>query len=399
MFKMNTTLREGIDWVGYVDWNVRDFHGYMTPRGSTYNAYLIQDKKIALIDSVKAPFSEYLLKNIKEIIGDRKIDYLVCNHSELDHAGSIPAVMAAYPDAVVVTTAKCEKTLAMHFDTSGWKFQTVKTGDTLSLGNRTLTFIETPMVHWPESMFSYMPEEKILFSMDAFGQHYSTSNHFDDEVDLDMMMFEAKVYYASIVMPYNKQVRKVLEAAGGLKIEIIATAHGVIWRSHVGKIIEAYKEWSSDKFKRKVVVMYDTMYSATAKMAEAIYEGALIPGVEVSLIHVRKTDLASIAYEIIDTAGVAFGSAIVNMDIMPTAHAVLSYLNGLKANGRAGLAFGSYGWSSGALDVIEDYFKKLKWESVREPVKSNFHPTPEILAECRKAGRELAEKAYEIGVS
>ncbi|MCX6645580.1 MAG: FprA family A-type flavoprotein [bacterium] len=396
---MNTTLRDGIDWVGFVDWNVRDFHGYITKRGSTYNAYLIQDKKIALIDTVKGPFSEHLLNNIRDIIGNRKIDYLVCNHSELDHAGSIPAVMSAYPDAVVVCTAKCEKTLAMHFDTSGWKFQAVKTGDSLSLGNRTLTFIETPMVHWPESMFTYMPEEKILFSMDAFGQHYATSNRFDDEVDLDAAMFEAKVYYASIVMLYNTQVRKVLEAAGGLKIEIIATAHGVIWRSHIGKIIEAYKEWSSERFRRKVVVMYDTMWNSTEKMAEAIYEGALIPGVEVSLIHIRKTDLASIAYEIIDAAGVAFGSAILNLDIMPTAHAVLSYLNGLKATGRAGLAFGSYGWSAGAVDEIENYFRKLKWESIREPIRSNFSPTPEILAECRKAGRELAEKAYEIGSS
>lgn len=394
---MDISLRDGIDWVGYVDWNLRDFHGYNTLRGATYNSYLIRDKKIALVDAVKAPFSGNLLSNIHALIGNRKIDFFICNHAESDHSGSIPAVMNAYPDALIVCTEKCEKTLGKLFDTSGWKFRTVKTGDSISLGDRTLEFIETPMVHWPESMFTYLPEEKILFSMDAFGQHYATSQRFDDEISLGTALFEAKIYYANIVMPFSRQCIKATEDVSGLDIEMIAPSHGVIWRSHVKDILDAYSDWIFNRFKRKVLVIYDTMWNSTERMAEAIYEGACIPGVDVRLINIRKSNLTNIAAEILDAAAVAFGSATLNRDMMPMAHAVMSYLNGLRPEGRIAFAFGSYGWGKGGVEEIEKYFGKLKWEVVRDPVKSNYAPTPEVLDECNEAGRELAKRAFEIG--
>ena len=198
---MNITLRENIEWVGYVDWTVRDFHGYDTARGATYNAYLVRDEKTALIDAVKAPFADQLIKNVAALTGLDKVDYIVCNHAEPDHAGALPAAMAAMPNATLVCDKKCIDALGEHFDVSGWKVEIVKTGDTISLGKRSLSFIETPMVHWPESMFTYIPEEKILFSMDAFGQHYASSQRFDDEVNINDVLYEAKAYYANIVMP------------------------------------------------------------------------------------------------------------------------------------------------------------------------------------------------------
>lgn len=208
---MNTTPRDNIDWVGYVDWTVRDFHGYTSERGTTYNTYLIRNEKKALIDTVKAPYGQHLLQNISALMPLRSIDYVVCNHAEPDHTGALPEIMVAMPNATLVCDQKCKDALSRHFDTPGWKFKVVKTGDTVSLGDRTLHFIETPMVHWPESMFTYVPEEKLLFSMDAFGQHHASSQRFDDEVPLETALQEAKSHYANILMPYGKQVAKVLQ--------------------------------------------------------------------------------------------------------------------------------------------------------------------------------------------
>ncbi len=394
---MNTTLCEGIDWVGYVDWHVRDFHGYQTDRGATYNAYIIRDEVTVLIDTVKAPFSEKLLRNIKSFTDLDKVDFVVCNHAEPDHSGSLPVVMKAMPDATLVCTAKCEKTLTHHYDTSGWKFRIVKTGDKIPLGSRSMEFIETPMAHWPESMFTYIPEEKILFSMDAFGQHYATSQRFDDEVKLSTAIDEAKIYYANILMPFPRQCRKALEDAGKLEIEMIAPSHGIIWRSHIEEIIEKYSEWANNQVKPKVVVIYDTMWNSTGDMAETIYEGANRPGVEVVLIHIRRTTLTRIATEILDASAVAFGSATLNRDMMPMASAVMTYLKGLRAVGKVGFSFGSHGWGRGGPEAIEDQFNELKWGVLRKPIKCKYAPTPEVLDECRAAGRELAEWAFDMG--
>jgi flavorubredoxin len=393
---MSRALRENIDSVGQVDWTVRDFHGYEARRGTTYNAYLVRDDKTALIDTVKEPYAERLLRNVAELTDLSRVNYIVCNHAEPDHAGALAEVIKAIPGATLLCNKKCQAALAAHHDIAGWKIQIVATGDSVSLGNRSLQFIDTPMVHWPESMFTYIPEEKLLFSMDAFGQHWADSRRFDDEAPLDITMEEAKSYYANIVMPYGKQVAKVLNQLADREIEMIAPSHGLIWRKYVPRILEAYRDWSVCRPKPKVLVIYDTMWDSTGRMAQAVLDGASVPGVETQLIHVRKTDLTRIVTEIIDTAAVAFGSPTLNSDMMPMAAATLTYIKGLRPTGKVGFAFGSYGWGRGGPEAIDEFMKAMKWETLRDPLRAQYRPTPEILDECRKSGKLLAQKAIEM---
>ena len=390
---MIVPVRDSIDWVGFVDWNVRDFHGYETARGATYNAYLIRDQKTALIDTVKAPYGPSLLEKASSLVDLNRVDYVICNHAEPDHAGEFGTVMKALPNATLVCDTKCRDALAKHHDMTGWKVHTVATGDTLSLGSRTLHFIETPMVHWPESMFTYVPEDKLLFSMDAFGQHYASTLKFDDEVDLGLVMYEAKAYYANIIMPYGKQVQRTLKAVADLEIDMIAPAHGIIWRSHPKEIIDLYDRWSRFEPRAKVLVMYDSMWGSTGEMAEAIVDGASLPGVEVELIHVRRSNLTKMASGVLDAAGVAFGSSTLNSNLMPEAAAVLTYLKGLRPQNKAGFAFGSYGWGRGGPEGVDEYLKSFRWDILREPLRAQYRPTAEVLQECRDAGKALAEKA------
>jgi len=394
---MDTALRENIDWVGYVDWSVRDFHGYNTARGATYNAYLVRDEKTALIDAVKESYADELLKSIAALVDPTSVKYVVCNHAEPDHAGGLSRVMAALPTATLVCDQKCALALSQHHDTSGWKIQIVATGDTVSLGSRTLRFLETPMVHWPESMVTYVPEEELLFSMDAFGQHYATSQRFDDQVSLATMMDEARAYYANIVMPFGRQVAALLRKTAKLDLSMIAPAHGVIWRKHTPMILEAYRNWADCRPKPKVLVIYDTMWDSTGRMARAILAGASLPGVEAQLIHVRNSNLTRIATEVLDAAAIAFGSSTLNQGLMPMAAAVLTYLKGLRPVGKVGLAFGSYGWGAGGPKAVDEYLKAMKWEVLRAPLKAQYRPTPEVLDECHAAGTMLAEKAKVMG--
>ena len=389
-------LCDGTHWVGSIDWNVRDFHGYSTDHGTTYNAYLLRDEKTALIDTVKEPYGSQLLEKIAALAEPSSVDYVVSNHAEPDHTGAMPRVMEALPNATLLCDKRCAATLAQHFDTSGWKTEIVATGDTVSLGRRTLQFLETPMVHWPESMFTYVPEDKLLFSMDAFGQHYATSGRFDDELPLSAVMEEAKAYYANIVVPFGKQVAKVLGQVAGFDVEMIAPSHGVIWRSHVGRILEAYEHWSVCRPKPKVLVIYDTMWESTGRMAEAIAEGASSGGVEVVLLHIRHTSLTRIATEVLDAAAVAIGSSTLNRGMMPAAAAALAYLKGLRPGGKAGFAFGSYGWGSGRPEGIHGWLEEMKWEIVRQPLSVQYRPTPAVLDECRQAGTMLAGKARSL---
>lgn len=390
---METSLRPNIDWVGFVDWNVRDFHSYDTFRGATYNAYLVRDEKTALIDTVKAPYASNLLANIRELTDLSSVDYVVCNHAEPDHAGALGEVLKRLPNATLLCNQKCFDTLSMYFDTSDWKYEIVAEGDTRSLGSRTLAFVNTPMVHWPESMMTYVPEEKLLFSMDGFGQHYASSHRFDDENPLDVVMAEAKTYYANIVTPYGKQVHCTLDKASGLDIEMIAPSHGVIWRSHIPEIISAYRDWSNGKLAPKVLVIYDSMWESTGAMGEAIVRGATIDGVDVRLMHVRRTTLTEIAAEALDCPAIAFGSATLNRNMMPMASAALTYLKGLNPPKKATFAFGSYGWGIGGPEEVAKVLEAMKWDMIRPVLKTKYRPTPEILAECEQAGLELARKA------
>ncbi len=392
---MNTSLRPGIDWVGYIDWTVRDFHSYVTARGATYNAYLVRDEKTALIDTVKHFYAETLLAHIREIAPTETIDYVVINHGEPDHSSSLPAVMAACPGAAVVCTKKVRQTLEDHYDTAGWTFREVASGDTLSLGTRTLQFHSTPMVHWPDSTATYIPEERLLFSMDAFGQHYASANRFDDEVPIREVMEEAKTYYANIVMPYGRQVQRTMEALSGLEIDMIAPGHGVIWRSHLERILGAYRDWMVCRATPKVVVLFDSMWGSTEAMARAIVEGASsLDGVTVKLFHVRRTEPTFIVPEVMDAAVVAVGSSTLNQTLMPAAAATLTYLKGLRPTGKAGFAFGAYGWgNTGGAEAVQDYLEETKIEVLRPPLKAKYKPTDAVLAECREAGRMLAEAA------
>lgn len=393
---MNTTLRENIDWVGYVDWTIRDFHGYQTEQGTTYNAYLVRDEKTALIDTVKAPYRQHLLRNISALTALSDIDYIVCNHAEPDHSGALPEVMAATPNATLVCDQKCRAALSGYYDISDWRIRIIASDDTISLGRRTLQFVETPMLHWPESMFTYVPEEKLLFSMDAFGQHYATSQRFDDEASLSNIMAEARTYYANIVMPYGARVAATLKSAAKLDIEMIAPSHGLIWRSHIPEILKAYGNWALCRPKPKVLIIYDTMWDSTGEMARAILEGASLPDVEVQLIYIRSSNLTQIAAESLDAATIAFGSSTLNSGMMPMAAAALTYLKGLRPAGKAGFAFGSYGWGRGGPEAIDEYMKAMKWEILRDPLKAQYRPTAEILDECRKAGKLLATKAKDL---
>jgi len=390
---MNCRLADGVDWVGYVDWAIRDFHGYRTERGSSYNSYLIQDQHTALIDTVKAPYAETLIAHVSALTDPRSIRYVVCNHAEPDHAGSLPRVLEVCPDAELVCDAKCRDALTRYHDTSTWKFKVVADGETLSLGKRNLTFMETPMVHWPESMFTYVPEEKLLFSMDAFGQHYAAAHRFDDAEPLDVVLQEAKTYYANIVMLYSRPIARALERGASLDIEMIAPSHGVIWRSHADRILAAYHQWVAGTPRAKVVVMYDSMWASTAKMAQAIVDGALEIDVDVRLYNVHETNITTLATEMLDAATAAFGSPTLNTTLMPTMAAALTYLKGLKPACKGGLAFGSYGWSKGGARDIEEYLRAMKFEILCEPLQAQFSPDPAMLAECRAAGRMLAEKA------
>ena len=395
---MQVEIKKDIYWVGYVDWDVRDFHGYVTKRGSSYNAYMIKDKKIAVIDSVKAPFAEHLIDNVTAVTPLDKVDYVVCNHAEPDHSGSIPVLMKACVNAELICNEKCQKALSMYYDTSNWKFKIVDESSQISLGSHTLTFMNTPMAHWPESMFTYVPEEKLLFSMDAFGQHYARSERFDDEVPIEEVMEEATIYYANILMLYGKQIAKVLERAAGLDIEMIAPSHGIIWRKNLGMIIEAYKRWIVCKAKPKVLIFFDSMWHSTEKLADAIYEGAEQDGVSVRKHDLKSDNTTELATDVLDCAVMAVGSPTLNKGMMPKVAEALTYLKGLSPEGKAAVAFGSYGWASkGGAHAIMEYLKAMNCEILsEEPLQCQFAPTKEILDEAKELGKKLAKKALEI---
>jgi flavorubredoxin len=304
--------------------------------------------------------------------------------------------MAACEKAELVCDERCREVLARHYDTSGWKFKVVADGEELLLGRRTLKFIETPMVHWPESMATYVPQEKLLFSMDGFGQHLAASNRFDDENPLDVIMAEAKSYYANILMLYGSPIGRTLEKAAGLDIEMIAPSHGVIWRKNLGAIISAYQRWIVQRPAAKVLVVYDSMWQSTAMMAQAIMEGASGEGVEAKLMHIRSTGNTRIVTEVLDAAAIAFGSPTLNGTMMPQVAATLTYLKGLKPAGKAGFVFGSYGWAKGAGKDMGEYLAAMKFDVLREPLLSQNVPGEEVLDECRAAGKMLAGKAREL---
>ena len=393
---MHTELKPGIDWVGYIDWNVRDFHSFDVHYGATYNSYLVQDEKVALVDTVKGPYAVQLLSNIRELVPLDKVDYIICNHVEPDHSGALPAVLRALPNATLVCNPKSREILAGYFDLSNWRIKLLAPEETLSLGRRTLHFIDTPMVHWPDSMFTYSPQDKLLFSVDAFGQHLASSVRFDDQWNLHDVLVEAKTYYANIVAPYGRQVQKVLEAALKLDITMIAPSHGLVWRKNCRTILDAYADWAQGRCEPKIVIMFDSMWESTTAMADSILAGAnsVSQDINVQLLHVRRNTLAHIATEMLDASAVAFGSATLNGQMMPAMAAALTYIKGLfRYVKKPSFAFGSCGWGIGGVEQIAKWFEEVGWDQVDKLARAQWRGTPEYHKACFDAGRQLAFKA------
>lgn len=387
-------IKKDIYWVGAVDWNIRDFHGYSTEKGTTYNAYLVKDEKVALFDTVKKELKSDLIHHLRRTMDPEKIDYIVVNHVEMDHSGSLPEMIDLIKPEKVFCSPMGHKALLDHFHREDWPYEIVKTGDTLSLGKRTVRFIETKMLHWPDSMFSYLPEEKLLISSDAFGQHWATSERFDDQVDHGELMAHAAMYYANILMIFSPIVQKLLESVHemGLEIDMIAPDHGLIWRKEPGKILAAYDRWSRQEAADKAVILYDTMWHSTEKMAKAIAEGLSDAGIEtVKLLHVRKNHRSDIMTEILDAHAVILGSPTLNNNMMPAMADVLTYMKGLRPKDKIGAAFGSFGWSGEAAKQLTELMQEMHFTVVGEPLKIKNVPTEEMLTGCIGLGQAVAK--------
>lgn len=392
-----TTVNDHVFWVGYVDWTVRDFHGYKTTDGSTYNSYLVKDRQIAVIDAVKAPYVQELIKHIQEVADLASVNWIVVNHAEPDHAGGVPELVKALPNATVVCNDKCKDALSHHFDTTGWKWKVVKEAETLSLGTKTLQFFNTPMVHWPESMATYLVEDKILFSMDAFGQHMASSERFDDQLPLSMILEHAKTYYANIVQLYGRPVQAALAKLGKLPIDVICPSHGIIWRSHISDILAQYVRWAVTAPVKKVVVFFTSMWGSTRQMANEIVRGAqTVPDVEVKLIDIDATHDTTTVTELMDCASFACGTPTLNIGMMPSMARTLTYVKGLRPQGKKGFAFGSYGWAEKGATAAEAMIAEWGAERIRPPLTVRFRPDATVLAECFEAGKQLAEIAAAV---
>ncbi|MDP3042097.1 MAG: flavodoxin domain-containing protein [Candidatus Omnitrophota bacterium] len=380
--------------VGAVDWSVRNFHGhtYTTQRGSSYNAYLIIDEKVALIDTVYGPFSQELISNIQEIIPLEKIDYIIANHVETDHSGALPSLMPLCPNAKILGTAKCKEGLYKHYY-KDWDFQTVKTNDQLKLGRRTLTFIEAPMIHWPDSMFTYCSQDALLLPNDAFGQHFASSRRFDDQVDPCVLMEEAEKYYANILWPLGPVILKKIQEVQKLNIpiKIIAPSHGIIWRKDPAKIINAYISWAKGETKQKVVVVYETMWGATEKMARKIVEGIASTGTEVELYDVAQSDRTEILTRMLTAKGFLFGSSTHDNDMLPNIAAFLEIVKGLKPKGRKVGFFGSYGWAGGAVKEMQEMLKDNAADQIIPGISFKYVPDASELAGCFEFGSKFAQ--------
>lgn len=380
-------------WVGGIDWNERLFHGYTTEAGITYNAYLIMDEKITLIDTCKATFSNELVQRISQVVDPAKIDVVITNHVEMDHSGSLPVIHKIAPNAQIYASAGAGvNELKAHF---GIEATPVKSGDTLNIGERTLTFVTTPMVHWPDNMVTYSDVDQILFSNDAFGQHYATTKRFDDENDLCEIMKQAKKYYANIVWPYGMQAHKALEAVKGLELKMIAPSHGCIWRSHIDKILEKYEAWTTYQTEEKAVVVFDSMWHSTEMMAREICDSFIAEGISAKLIDVKASHISDIMTDLCDARYVAVGSPTLNSNMLPTVASFLTYMRGLspKNDQRIGLAFGSYGWAPLGPKQVYEELEKAKFNLPVPVITQQWIPSEENLAELQATVKKIIEDA------
>jgi len=384
-------LAEGVHWVGAIDWDLRFCGSYSTPRGTTYNAYLVVGDKIVLVDTVKTGFEREMLERIREIVDPVEIDYVICNHSEFDHSGAMPKLMEIAKHAKVISSKAGKVGLQKHYGTD-WNSTVVKTGDELSIGSKSLMFIEAPMLHWPDNLFVYLKEDRILMPNDAFGQHIATRQRFEDQVGA-AAMDEAAKYFAVIVSPYSSLVqRKIAEIEGmGIRVDMIAPAHGVIWRDPA-KIVEAYKRWSSGESDLKATVVFDTMWGSTGRMAREIARGIESEDVEVRVFNIRNSDLSEIMKEILDSKVIVVGSPTLNRDVYPSIGGFLAFLRGIRPQRKKAAVFGSYGWGGGAGQIVREELKKAGFDVFEDSLSVQYVPTDEELKKCFEFGKSVATR-------
>jgi len=392
----NPEISPGVYSVGAVDWNMRSFHGhtYVTKRGTSYNSYLILDDKIALIDTVYAPFTEELIQNIKQVTPVEKISYVIANHVETDHSGALPEIMKLCPNAQVLGTVKCREGLYKNYYCK-WNFREVKTGDSVSLGKKTLTFLEAPMIHWPDSMFTYLPEASLLMPNDAFGQHLASSFLFADEIDPCVLWDEAAKYYANILWPLGSIISKKVEEIQKLNIpiKIIAPSHGLIWRKNPMEIVSKYLSWAKNETKPKAVIVYETMWGATEKMARKIAQGIIGSGLEVKLFDINNAERTEVIKEMLDSKIFVFGSSTHDNSMLPSMAGFLDFIRGLAPKNRIACAFGSFGWSGGAVRDIEKMIIASGDFLSLPGIGIKYMPDENESKACLEFGRDIAKLA------
>lgn len=389
----NNELAKGVHWVGAVDWDIRDFHGYSTYKGTTYNAFLVVDEKITLFDTVKHSHKAELLRNITKIVDPKKIDYIVVNHVEMDHSGSLPDLVDLIKPEKIFCSPMGKKAILDHFHQEDWPLEVVKSGDEISLGKRTVQFIETRMLHWPDSMFSFLKEDGILFSSDAFGQHLASSERFDDEVDLSVVMKESAKYYANILYLFAPLIKKLLASVAemNLDIKMIAPDHGVIWRTHQSVILAAYDKWSSHESDKKALVIYDSMWHSTEEMAHAVTDGLVEAGVSTNMVNLQVHHRSDVMTQVLGAKAVVLGSSTLNNGLLPRMAGFLMYMRGLKPTNKIGATFGSFGWSGEAVSLMNKALEDMKIDVIEDGLKIKYVPDEEKLEECREMGRRVGK--------
>ncbi len=386
-------VADNVYWVGAIDWDIRNFHGYLTSRGTTYNAFLVMADKVTLIDAVKAPFFDELMARISSVIDPSKIDYIVSNHSEMDHTGCLPKVVAAVKPEKVFASQQGLKALGEHFH-GELEVTGVQDGQVLDLGGDKLSFFETRMCHWPDSMVSYLHGPELLFSQDAFGMHMASAERFDDELDAWPMEHELAKYYANILMPLSAPIKKALTklTSSGLTFKLVCPDHGPIWRDNFARVLELYQRWAGAVRTRKAVVVYDTMWQSTRKMAEAICDGLSAGGAKAVVMPLDTAHRSDVASEVLEAGALLVGSPTINNQMFPTVADVLCYLRGLKPAGLIGATFGSYGWSGESTKLISADLDAMKVEQVSEPMRVKYVPSAEDMKACHELGTMVAER-------
>lgn len=387
-------ISNNVYWVGAIDNEIRDFHGYSTQRGTTYNAFLILGKKPILIDTVKKPFFEEMLARISSIIDPKKIAYIISNHAEMDHSGSLlPAIELFQPEKIFASKLGIAA-LKAHFNLP-FELTEIANGTPFTLGDANLLCFETRMLHWPDSMFTYFANDQILFTQDGFGMHLATHKIFADQNERYILRYEAQKYFANILLPYANLVAKLIKQLPSLKLElsIIAPDHGPVWRKSddIQWIIELWHQWSKQQPADKAVIVYDTMWQSTAQMANAIADGVAGENLTVKTMPLSVSHRSDVATELLEAGALLLGSPTINNQIFPTLSDILTYLKGLKRQNLIGQAFGSYGWSGEAIKLIQQELLEAKIKLSAEPIQARYIPTNENLAQCRKLGANIAQ--------